>query len=229
MKIWRSSVHELRCQYRKSFSLCTHSSQLCKSAPRSRQITTPVSHHSVFYRPDALPAAQPTASKHRRHSAFLYYVYWCAFTLQPNSDFGDNNRLRTLKPQFHCAFSHDFCAGFLPQFSYSLIDVALYVVSVLRSCKNSWTNPEPLCPVDQMNHVLNGGKISQSNGTCETVLAHTVHNNSSHFCAIQHNNNNNHRFTAIIQVNLQLRTRGFCWGKVLLPTCPCWHQPAHSD
>jgi len=35
-----------------------------KSAPCSRQITTPVPHHSVFYRPDALPAAQPTASKH---------------------------------------------------------------------------------------------------------------------------------------------------------------------
>jgi len=24
----------------------------------------PTPHHSVFYRPDALPAAQPTASKH---------------------------------------------------------------------------------------------------------------------------------------------------------------------
>jgi len=35
----------------------------CKSAPRSRQITTPAPHHSDFYRPDALPAAQPTASK----------------------------------------------------------------------------------------------------------------------------------------------------------------------
>ena len=37
---------------------------ICKSAPRSRQITMPSPHHSVFYRPDALPAAQPTASKH---------------------------------------------------------------------------------------------------------------------------------------------------------------------
>jgi len=37
---------------------------ICKSAPRTRQITTPATHHSVFYRPDALPAAQPTASKH---------------------------------------------------------------------------------------------------------------------------------------------------------------------
>ena len=39
---------------------------ICKSAPRSRQITTPAPHHSVFYRPDALPAAQPTASEHWR-------------------------------------------------------------------------------------------------------------------------------------------------------------------
>ena len=36
---------------------------ICKSAPCCRQITTPAPHHSVFYRPDDLPAAQPTASK----------------------------------------------------------------------------------------------------------------------------------------------------------------------
>jgi len=30
----------------------------------TRQITTPAPHHSVFYRLDALPAAQPTVSKH---------------------------------------------------------------------------------------------------------------------------------------------------------------------
>ena len=40
---------------------------ICKSAPCSRQITTSGPHHSVFYRPDALPAAQPTVSKHWRH------------------------------------------------------------------------------------------------------------------------------------------------------------------
>ena len=40
----------------------------CKSASRSRQTGTPAPHHSVFYRPDALPAAQPTASKHWRHN-----------------------------------------------------------------------------------------------------------------------------------------------------------------
>jgi len=38
-----------------------------KSAPLSRQITTPAPHHLVFYRSDAFPATQPTASKHWRH------------------------------------------------------------------------------------------------------------------------------------------------------------------
>ena len=36
--------------------------QVCTSS----QTTTPTSHHSIFYRLDALPAAQPTASKHWR-------------------------------------------------------------------------------------------------------------------------------------------------------------------
>ena len=31
-----------------------------QSARRSRQIATPTPHHSIFYRPDALPDAQPT-------------------------------------------------------------------------------------------------------------------------------------------------------------------------
>ena len=44
---------------------------ICKSAHRSRQITTPAPHHSVFYRPDALPAAQPTVSKQWRHCMLL--------------------------------------------------------------------------------------------------------------------------------------------------------------
>jgi len=39
---------------------------ICKSAPCSIQITMPAPHYSVLYRPDALPPAQPTASKHWR-------------------------------------------------------------------------------------------------------------------------------------------------------------------
>jgi len=36
---------------------------VCKSAFHSRHTTMPAPHYSVFYRPDALAAAQPTASK----------------------------------------------------------------------------------------------------------------------------------------------------------------------
>ena len=48
---------------------------ICKSAPCCRQTTTPAAHHSVFYRPDALRAAQPTASKHWRLYTMLIVVY----------------------------------------------------------------------------------------------------------------------------------------------------------
>jgi len=47
---------------------------ICKSAPCSRQTTTPAPHHSVFYRPDALPAAEPTAPKHWRHYITLHLI-----------------------------------------------------------------------------------------------------------------------------------------------------------
>ena len=47
---------------------------ICKSATRSRQITMPAPHHSDFYRPDALPAAQPTASKHWRQTGMCYNI-----------------------------------------------------------------------------------------------------------------------------------------------------------
>ena len=50
---------------------------ICKSAPCSKQITTPAPHHSDFYRPDALPVTQPTASKHWRHSKKLLFPCKC--------------------------------------------------------------------------------------------------------------------------------------------------------
>jgi len=38
---------------------------ICKqSAPHSRQKTTPTPHHSIFFRPDVLPDAQPIVSEH---------------------------------------------------------------------------------------------------------------------------------------------------------------------
>jgi len=52
---------------------------ICKSAPRSRQTTMPAPHHSVFSRADALPAAQPTASKHWRHIRCCHLVVSSAY------------------------------------------------------------------------------------------------------------------------------------------------------
>jgi len=46
---------------------------ICKSAPRPTHINTSESHHSVFLHiPDALPAAQPVASKHWRRQTWKY-------------------------------------------------------------------------------------------------------------------------------------------------------------
>jgi len=45
---------------------CQSTEGISCSIPRSRQITMPAPHHSVFYRPDALSATQPTASRHWR-------------------------------------------------------------------------------------------------------------------------------------------------------------------
>jgi len=44
------------------------------SAPRSRQITMPAPHHSVFYRPDALPDTQPKVLKHRKINRAAMYI-----------------------------------------------------------------------------------------------------------------------------------------------------------
>ena len=49
---------------------------ICKSAPHSRQITMPAPHNSVFYRTDALPAAQP-CNGHEQNSLNLTRTWLC--------------------------------------------------------------------------------------------------------------------------------------------------------
>jgi len=49
---------------------------ICKSAPRSRQITMPAPHHSIFYRPDALPATQPTMEACRQTYTWISMSMW---------------------------------------------------------------------------------------------------------------------------------------------------------
>ena len=56
---------------------------ICKSAYRARQITMPTPHRSVFYRPHAVPVAQPTASKHYAASVTGKNRLWYLLTLAP--------------------------------------------------------------------------------------------------------------------------------------------------
>ena len=67
---------------------------ICKSSPLSRQITMLAPHHSVFYRPDALPAARPIASKHWRRLSqvgviskgmdrLIWFFAWRLFSTSP--------------------------------------------------------------------------------------------------------------------------------------------------
>jgi len=58
---------------------------ICKSAPRFRQIAIPATHHSVFHRPDALPATQPTASKHWRLVVYIYCMNYLVMLLSTSA------------------------------------------------------------------------------------------------------------------------------------------------
>ena len=58
---------EWRMQWVCEWHICL---AICKSAPRFRQITTPALYRSVFYRPDALPATQPTLQSNEGNYAF---------------------------------------------------------------------------------------------------------------------------------------------------------------
>ena len=77
---------------------------ICKqSAPHSRQITTPTPCHSIFYRLDALPGAQPTVSKHWKHKHHKYkleIVRYLTFLFQSQSCKGSVNQ-QTQTPTAH--------------------------------------------------------------------------------------------------------------------------------
>ena len=58
--------------------------QVCTSLQTENHANTPP---LVFYRPDALPATQPTASKHWRHQIWWPSVEKVAFRLRPRATF----------------------------------------------------------------------------------------------------------------------------------------------
>ena len=98
---------------------------ICKPAPQSRQITTPAPHHSVFYRPDALPAAQPTVSKHWRHTHVA--------TLPCKTLMSENKRLTTNRSEW---LAEDCSA-----------DVSITIVVCCRRWLRSWS-------IDSLHHLV---------------------------------------------------------------------------
>ena len=92
---------------------------VCKSAPRSRQTTTPAPHHSVFYRPDALPVAQPTASKHWRH---IIYEHKNSKLKKQGKNISQTYFV-FLSPVFFVASSITFCMSGLRAFTSSSVVV----------------------------------------------------------------------------------------------------------
>ena len=84
---------------------------ICKSTHRSRQITTPAPHHSVFYRPDALPAAQPTALvkalkkvlAHKQGMQIFCSSYW-HYMIYKSDSFGKKEFyfIDVMEPRGHC-------------------------------------------------------------------------------------------------------------------------------
>ena len=99
-----------------------------KSEPCSRQITMPAFHRSVFYRLDALPAMQPTVSKHWRKMRIKLFrpsnISWTlAFTILscdccyvvvtvPNSTCMTNSTFRWENMQAILFFAaHVICPG----------------------------------------------------------------------------------------------------------------------
>ena len=81
---------------------------ICKSAPRSRQITTPAPHHSVFYRPDALPAAQPFKTLRPVVQPALQWIRYdtrCYFNMRSEADMCQLNQPHGTDASAHCGHS----------------------------------------------------------------------------------------------------------------------------
>jgi len=90
---------------------------ICKSAPCSRQTTTPAPHHSVFYRPDALPAARNIQQRqstevdpvtwhvighpHQHHKVDWTYLVWTYLVCE--RELSSVRLLWTLRLKYMCS------------------------------------------------------------------------------------------------------------------------------
>ena len=89
-----------------SWAICKSAHlQICTS-PHTDNMLAP--HHSVFYRPDALPATQPTASKHWRLEPVsgYYNIYKKTITALKNSSLQQHMHIPIRKQIFIHKNSH---------------------------------------------------------------------------------------------------------------------------
>jgi len=139
--------------------------QVCTSS----QTATPTSHHSVFYRPDALPATQPTASKHwtpmsKTYKANSRHISNC-FTevIQPYQK--DANSKGSLVEKYYNAkhptknTSHVKVHFWLNTLHNDTTIVSWPFEQWLPGWASTWRNMHPLTPILIINHPLSASSI----------------------------------------------------------------------
>ena len=105
---------------------------ICKSAPRSRQTTTPAPHHSVFYRPGAflLPNQQCQITEGNNNSYKGYGVntcfFWCQLTRLCCILY--KGPISGLLWRFFCYFSLIFSHGSIPRHKQSWLLTSAYIM-----------------------------------------------------------------------------------------------------
>ena len=125
---------------------------ICKSASRPRQISMLAPHHSVFYRSYALPATQPTVSKHWRQYMHITWAPYTSVSVLLLSVYAVTEimLLHQLKPQYLfadiilqnffvyvCRYLHDLDFNLDLNFEYlttSMLEIRTTVEEAVRAC-----------------------------------------------------------------------------------------------
>ena len=129
---------------------------ICKqSAPRSRQTIMPTPHDSLFYRSDALPAAQPTASKHwrqiRTKENWFLFLPHCVYLLSisvvcPQAYL--KSHMSQLHQIFHACCLQSWLSPPLTVLWWKIVHTRLLSVGF-----RLWFGPGPFCAwVQHANH-----------------------------------------------------------------------------
>jgi len=85
-----------------------------------------------------------------------------------------------------------------------------------------------MCQTKCFSSHLNCRRLTSYHKDTANCLTHAQRRHQSLSLKLPYNNNNVH-YTGQPALTSTSRTGGFCWCKVLVPACPCWRHPAHSD